>query len=38
VALVEAVESPAQGARIVEVTEIRTAHLHLSREATRQSD
>jgi uncharacterized protein YbjT (DUF2867 family) len=36
-ALVEAVESPAQGVRIVEVPEIRAAHLHLGREATRQS-
>ena len=36
-ALVEAVESPALGVRIVEVLEIRTAHLNLGREATRRS-
>lgn len=36
-ALVEAVESPALGVRIVEVPEIRTAHVNLGREATRQS-
>lgn len=36
-ALVEAVESPALGVRIVEVPEIRTAHLNLGREVTRQS-
>ena len=36
-ALAEAVESPALGVRIVEVPEIRTAHLNLGREATRQS-
>ena len=36
-ALVEAVESPAQGVRIVEVPEIRAAHLALAREVTRRS-
>jgi len=36
-ALVEAVESPALGVRIVEVSEIRAAHLSLGREAARQS-
>ena len=36
-ALVEAVESPPLGVRIVEVPEIRTAHLNLGREVTRQS-
>jgi len=36
-ALVEAVESPVQGVRIVEVPEIRAAHLNLAREVTRQS-
>ena len=37
-ALVEAVESPALGVRIVEVPEIRAARLGLPREVTRQSD
>ncbi|HYU46458.1 MAG TPA: NAD(P)-dependent oxidoreductase [Terriglobales bacterium] len=36
-ALVEAVESPARGVRIMEVPEIRAAHLDLGRVATRQS-
>jgi uncharacterized protein YbjT (DUF2867 family) len=36
-ALVEAVESPAQGVRIVEVPEIRAAQLAFSREAARRS-
>lgn len=36
-ALVEAVESPARGVRIMEVPEIRTAHLNLGREVIRQS-
>ena len=36
-ALVEVVESPAHGMRIMEVPEIRTAHLNLAREAIRQS-
>jgi len=36
-ALVEAVELPVQGTRIVEVPEIRSAGLHLSREAARQT-
>ena len=36
-ALVEAVESPALGVRIVEVPEIRAAHLNLAREVTRKS-
>lgn len=36
-ALVEAVESPALGVRIMEVPEIRTAHVYLGREATRRS-
>jgi uncharacterized protein YbjT (DUF2867 family) len=36
-ALTEAVESPALGVRIVEVPEIRTAHLNLARVVTRQS-
>ncbi len=36
-ALVEAVESPAQGVRIVEVPEIRAAHLAFAREVTRRS-
>jgi uncharacterized protein YbjT (DUF2867 family) len=36
-ALVEAVESPAQGIRIVAVPEIRLARLHLSREAARKT-
>lgn len=36
-ALVEAVESPVQGVRVVEVPEIRAAHLNLAREVTRQS-
>lgn len=36
-ALVEAVESPVQGLRIVGVPEIRTAQAHLSREVTRQT-
>jgi uncharacterized protein YbjT (DUF2867 family) len=37
VALVEAVESPVQGVRIVSVPEIRSARLNLSREATRKT-
>lgn len=36
-ALVEAVESPVQGLRVVEVPEIRTAQDSLAREVTRQS-
>jgi uncharacterized protein YbjT (DUF2867 family) len=36
-ALVEAVESPARGVRIMEVPEIRAAHLDLGREVTRKS-
>ncbi len=36
-ALVEAVESPVQGLRIVGVPEIRTSQAHLSREVTRQT-
>ena len=36
-ALVEAVESPVQGTRIVSVPEIRSASLHLSREAVRMT-
>jgi nucleoside-diphosphate-sugar epimerase len=36
-ALVEAVESPVQGVRVVEVPEIRAAQLNLGREVTRQS-
>jgi nucleoside-diphosphate-sugar epimerase len=36
-ALVEAVEVPARGVRIMEVAEIRTAHLDLGREVARQS-
>jgi uncharacterized protein YbjT (DUF2867 family) len=36
-ALVEAVESPAHGVRIMEVPEIRTAHLDLGRDVTRKS-
>jgi hypothetical protein len=36
-ALVEAVESPALGVRIMEVPEIRAAHLNLAREVTRNS-
>jgi len=36
-ALVEAVESPSRGVRIVEVPEIRTAHLDLGREVPRKS-
>ena len=36
-ALVEAVETPALGVRIMEVPEIRAAHLDLRREVTRQS-
>ena len=36
-ALVEAVESPVQGLRIVGVPEIRTAQAHLYREVTRQT-
>jgi uncharacterized protein YbjT (DUF2867 family) len=36
-ALIEAVESPAHGVRIMEVPEIRAAHLDLGREVTRKS-
>jgi uncharacterized protein YbjT (DUF2867 family) len=36
-ALVEAVESPALGVRVMEVPEIRAAHLNLAREVTRKS-
>jgi len=36
-ALVEAVESPALGVRVVEVPEIRAAHLNLAREGIRKS-
>jgi uncharacterized protein YbjT (DUF2867 family) len=36
-ALIEAVESPAHGVRIMEVPEIRAAHLDLRREVTRKS-
>jgi len=36
-ALVEAVESPALGVRIMEVPEIRAAHLNPAREGIRKS-
>jgi hypothetical protein len=36
-ALVEAVESPVQGSRIVGVPEIRSARLNVSHEVTRQT-
>ena len=36
-AMLEAVESPALGVRVVEVPEIRAAHLNLAREGIRKS-
>jgi CBS-domain-containing membrane protein len=37
IALVEAVESPVQGLRVIEVPEIRAAQTTLAREVTRQT-
>jgi len=36
-ALIDAVESPAQGGRVIEVPEIREAGLNLTRKATRKA-